>query len=131
MYNFRAVEQCLDRLGKWIHTSSSSNLKIRARELESRLGLYEKLICMGANRDTIEKIVREAYPSPLTVVPSSFDEDHFLAGLNLLLRSEHANTLNTTLRCLYQNMEYLSDSTKNRIMDTILHQDEHPETRVR
>ncbi len=66
-----------------------------------------------------------------TQVPPSFDEDHFLAGLNLLLRSEHANTLNATLRCLYQNMEYLSDSTKNRIMDTILHQEEDPETMVR
>ena len=65
-----------------------------------------------------------------TQVPPSFDEDHFLAGLNLLLRSEHANTLNATLRCLYQNMEYLSDSTKNRIMDTILHQEEDPETMV-
>jgi hypothetical protein len=130
MFDFRSVEQCLDRLGKWIHTSSSSYLKIRSRDIESRLGLYEKLICMGADRNTIEKIVRDSYPYPLIVVPPSFDEDHFLAGLNLLLRSEHANTLNTTLRCLYQNMDYLSDSTKNRIMDTILHQDEDSETMV-
>ena len=78
MYNFRAVEQCLDRLGKWVHTSSSSYLKIRSRELESRLGLYEKLICMGANRNTIEKIVRDSYPYPLTVVRGVLSASAFI-----------------------------------------------------
>eukprot|EP00939_MAST-03C_sp_MAST-3C-sp1_P005180 g5180.t1 len=123
VYDFRAVERCLDRVGKFFAASAAALFKtFRSQDGGRRRALVHVAVCMGAEPHITERECIEVAPHLLRQLPESFDERYFVHGINMLLESEHAHTLTCALRFLYEYLPLLSDSLRMQIMQHILEQ---------
>jgi len=131
VYDFRAVERCLDRVGKFFISAAAGFRGLESRDGGTRWQTLQAMVCMGAPPTIMSsKISVDRTPRVFRRLPASFDEDYFMSGVRILLESEHAQTLVCVLRFLYQQMTVMSDPLRMRIMRYILERHVDPNTGV-
>jgi len=127
-YNFRAVDRCLDRVGKFFISAAGSHRRVAMHDTETVWHAKHAMLCLGTPTAVIDD--DSFVPPTLCRLPPTLDEDLFFEALRILLDSEHAHTLVCTLRFMYRYMEFLSDSLHRRIMKRIMKEHEDAESGV-